>query len=333
MIGLKLNSHNPSSAKPKRVTIICNPFAGKGLATNMAKEAERFSIQKNWRIVANVQSEYAGHIENELACKYADDTDLIILIGGDGTLRELIAGLRQNLHHTEIAFIPMGNANVVARELNIPLKPGHALQMLETSTTTLVDIGILEMKTEEDQNTINRQSMIFLAMLEIGFGAKIVHIVNQLRLGKLQRLYHLWGDLVYAIAGILAFMQKNPDVIDVEQNNQKAKSKHIIVSNMQTYAKGWSLTPEANCQDGLLDIAINKKGSRISTLATFLLAAQRKRSPDSRMAYSQASEVVLKGSPKTFMQVDGDPIYFSGFAKVRIEPKAFNLHVPIDQKL
>jgi diacylglycerol kinase (ATP) len=226
----------------------------------------------------------------------------------------------------------MGNANVVARELNIPLKPDHALRMLESSTTSLVDIGILDMQPEEGSNTINQQSMVFLAMLEIGFGAKIVHMVSQLRLGKLQRLYQLWGDMVYAIAGILAFIQKNSDAIEVEHKNQKAKSKHIIVSNMKTYAKGWTLTPEANCQDGLLDIAINKKGSRLSTLTTFLLAAQRKRSPDSRMAYSQASEVVLKGSPKAFMQADGDPIYFSGFAKVRIESKAFNIHVPIDQK-
>tara|TARA_R110001592_G_scaffold86031_4_gene254065 strand:- start:11804 stop:12796 length:993 start_codon:yes stop_codon:yes gene_type:complete len=324
-----LNSHATSSAKPKRITIICNPFAGKGLATKMAKEAEHFSKQKKWHLVANIQSEYAGHIENELACKYADETDLIILIGGDGTLRELIAGLRKNNHRTEIAFIPMGNANVVARELNIPLEPAHALQMLESSTTTLVDIGILDMKFEQDTKTTNQQSMIFLAMLEIGFGAKIVHMVNQLRLGKLKRLYQLWGDLVYALAGVLAFIQKDSDAIDIEHKNHEDKSKHIVISNMKTYAKGWSLTPDADCQDGLLNIAINKKGSRLSILATFLLAAQRKRSPDSRIAYSQTSDLVLKGPTNAFMQVDGDPIYFSGFAKVRIEPKAFNIHVPM----
>ena len=98
---------------------------------------------------------------------------------------------------------------------------------------------------------------------------------------------------------------------------------------MKTYAKGWTLTPDANCQDGLLDIAINKTGSRFSILASFFLAAQRKRSPNSRIAYSRASEVILKGSPKAFMQVDGDPVYFSGFAKLSLEPKAFNIHVPI----
>jgi diacylglycerol kinase (ATP) len=324
-----LNTHKSFSEKPKRITIIFNPFAGRGLATKMTKKVEQFTKQKGWQVLANVQSEYAGHIENELACKYADETDLFILIGGDGTLRELIAGLRKNNYLTEIAFIPMGNANVVARELNIPLKPDHALQMLEASTTKLVDIGILDMKSEKDTNTINQDSIIFLAMLEIGFGAKIVHIVNELRLGKLNRLYQFWGDIFYALAGILAFIQKDSDAIYLEKNKKKVKSKHIVVSNMKTYAKGWMLAPDANCQDGLLDLAINKRGSRVSILATFFLAAQRKRSPNSRMAYSRASEVILRVSSKTFMQVDGDPIYFSGFAKVSLETKAFNIHVPI----
>jgi diacylglycerol kinase family enzyme len=98
---------------------------------------------------------------------------------------------------------------------------------------------------------------------------------------------------------------------------------------MKTYAKGWVITPAANCQDGLLDLAINKKGSRLSILATFLFAAQRKRSPKTRMNYFQTKEVSLEGSANTYMQVDGDPVYFSGKAQISIEPQAFNIHVPL----
>ncbi len=293
----------------------------------MAIKAEAFATQKGWQVLANVQSEYAGHIEKELAGRFIDETDLIMLIGGDGTLRELIAGLQTLKRQTEIAFIPMGNANVVARELNIPLKPQQALKMLESSKVACIDIGILDLNPKQDAHSIYQQSLIFLAMIEIGFGAKIVHLVNQLRLGKLSRLYQLWGDLVYAIAGVLAFIQKNSDETELSTHNQQASSKHLVISNMKTYAKGWALTPNANCQDGLLNIAVNNKGSRLSTLMTFLLAAQGK--PNSnKMTYSQAKEVILKGSSKAYMQVDGDPISFSGYAEVRVEPKAYNIHIP-----
>jgi diacylglycerol kinase (ATP) len=322
---LKASSASPTHTK--YITIICNPFAGRGQATKMAKQAELFATKKGWKMITNIESKYAGHIENELAGKFAPDSDLIILIGGDGTLRELIAGLRKHNLQTEIAFIPMGNANVVARELKIPLQPELALQMLDSSKSTAVDLGILKQQTL--QNTPPQQdAMIFLAMLEIGFGAKIVHMVNQLRSGKLQGLYQFWGDLVYALAGFLAFCQIKPKAVSIKFNSKLHKSSHLVISNMKTYAKGWSLTPDADCQDGLLDISLSRKTSRLATIATFFLAAQKRKSPARRVSYSRLQEAELKGSPSTFIQVDGDPIHFSGYAKISIEEKAFLIHVP-----
>tara|TARA_R110002167_G_scaffold37371_8_gene117177 strand:+ start:1310 stop:2293 length:984 start_codon:yes stop_codon:yes gene_type:complete len=322
---LKASSASPSQIK--HIAIICNPFAGRGQAIKMAKQAEQFSLKKGWKVTANIESKYAGHIENELAGKYATN-DLIILIGGDGTLRELIAGLRKHNLHTEIAFIPMGNANVVARELNIPLQPELALQMLNTSKSVTIDLGILDMHPHQNKAINKHESMIFLAMLEIGFGAKIVHMVNQLRLGKLQRLYQLWGDLVYALAGILALCQTKPKDISIKFNSKLHKSSNLVISNMQTYAKGWSLTPEANCQDGFFDIALSRKNSRMATIATFLLAAQKRKSPASRISYTRLQNAELKGPDNIFMQVDGDPVHFYGHAKISIEPKAFSIHIP-----
>ena len=302
-----------SSASPtqiKHITIICNPFAGRGQATKMAKQAEHFALKKGWNVTANIESKYAGHIENELAAKFAVESDLIILIGGDGTLRELIAGLRKHNLHTEIAFIPMGNANVVARELNIPLQPELALQMLQSSKGIAVDLGVLEMLPKQDKANIKLETMVFLGMLEIGFGAKIVHMVNQLRSGKLQRLYQLWGDLVYALAGILTLCQTKPRAVSIKFNSKLHKSSNLVISNMQTYAKGWSLTPDANCQDGLFDIALGRKNSRLATIATFLSAAQKRKSPASRVSYTRSQNAELKGPDNIFMQVLSQGNYF-----------------------
>ncbi len=323
-----MKASNASPKQIKHITIICNPFAGRGQATKMAKQAEHFALKKGWGIIANIESNYAGHIENELAGKFAPESDLIILIGGDGTLRELIAGLRKHNLRTEIAFIPMGNANVVARELNIPLQPELALKMLDSSKSIAVDLGVLNMHSQQDAANNEHETMIFLAMLEIGFGAKIVHMVNQLRSGKLQRLYRLWGDLVYALAGILALCQTKPKAASIKFNSKLHKSSNLVVSNMKTYAKGWSLTPEANCQDGLFDIALSRRNSRLATIATFFLAAQKRKSPAGRVSYARLQDAELKGPDNIFMQVDGDPIYFSGHAKISIEPKAFVIHTP-----
>lgn len=333
-----------SHRRTKKICIICNPFAGKGQANKMADNAEIFCKEQSWQLIAKLESQHAGQIENEFAIQAAQNSDLIILIGGDGTLRELITGLRKHKVKTPIAFIPMGNANVVARELNIPLDPNKALSMLHSSQTISVDIGVLKMERFNDNDSSKQTSfadepntseikpsdkaLIFLAMLEIGFGAKIVHLVNQLRLGKLKYLYQLWGDLVYALAGILAFTQKNAESVTLSYDSEKLQSKHIVIANMQTYAKGWSLTPSADCQDGLLDLAISIRNSRWATLANFLAAANRKKSPSGRMAYSRIQDTTITGSSHLFMQLDGDPVKFEGSAEVGIEKSAFIIHIP-----
>lgn len=326
-----MNIPSSPTKHPKRIAIIYNPMAGRGRASKRVEQARQLANQQGWSVVACAGSTHAGQIENELAPALGRQADLIILIGGDGTLRELIAGLRAQHLQPEIAFIPMGNANVVARELGIPLDASKAIEMLRSSQAKAIDIGILNMLDTEQQT----HAMVFLAMLEIGIGARIVHLVNQLRSGKLQGLYQLWGDLVYALAGLLAFLQNKAEPVfyqlpEHEQSKQlpPKQTTHLLVANMHTYAKGWSLTPLADCRDGLLDLAISKKSNRLADIATFIAASQKKSRHQQAMHYAQTRGLTLKGKPSLFMQVDGDPVRFSGEARISIEPGACFIHVP-----
>lgn len=322
----KANSH-------KQVVILYNPFAGRGESLKMARDAEQFAIGKGWRVLSCTGSLYAGHIAEVLVETETKEADLVILIGGDGTLRELISGLIKHRLRPEIAFIPMGNANVVARELKIPLKPHKALLMLNASKTTEVDIGLVDLRQAEGK----AQNQIFLAMLEIGLGAKIVHLVNHLRLGKLQRLYQLWGDLVYALAGLFAFSKKEIETVQctlqagtTKDPAQQFNTAQLIVANMQTYAKGWSFTPDANYQDGMLDVAFATKNNRFAALTGFIAAANKRKQAPDRMRYTTTRALDLNGSDKLFMQIDGDPVAFSGSARISLQAKAFIIHIPAD---
>lgn len=315
---------------PKKVMVLYNPFAGNGKAKIIARKACEIIQEKQWQLLECCGSSYAGEIENKFASTASQSADLIILIGGDGTLRELVSGLLKEERRPEIAFIPMGNANVVARELSIPLKPLDALALLDHSSPREVDVGQIIMIDHSDAE----HAQIFLAMLEVGVGAKIVHMVNTLRAGKLQRLYQLWGDLVYALAGLLAFVGKPLSQVSGVMSNQtinseKAfKTSHLIVANMKTYAKGWSFTPDANCQDGLLNLAQAKRNSRLAELGRFLAAANRRKQSSSLMHYDTATHIRLSAEDKLYMQIDGDPVNFEGQAEISIRPGAFRIHAP-----
>jgi len=326
---------NPINTPPKAV-IIFNPFAGRGKAPETARKAKKHLKKNGWEVCSIIATHYAGHIETVLAKEWAKKVQLIVLVGGDGTLRELVSGLWQAELGVNIGFIPMGNANVVARELSIPLNPKSAIRLLTTGKTKTVDICILKQDNQND--------MVFLAMLEIGYGAKVVQFVDQLRNGGLKALYRLWGDLVYIIAGFLALKGTGkdnftatiatPEKISATDNNTTTNenmtgsiltSSHCVIANMQTYAKGWSLTPEAKYNDGLLDIAISKKNNILAIIKTFLAAAQKRKLSAPIMSYLQAERVSISGQPSLFVQVDGDPIAFSGQAEIIIERGAFNI--------
>ncbi len=318
----------------KHVVILFNPFAGKGQAKSMALKAQQFAQEQGWHVTQTQSSLYAGHIENELAPAISEDTRLIILIGGDGTLRELISGLLSAGKQPEIAFIPMGNANVVARELGIPLSPTQALSMLKTSQAEAIDIG----KVTFNEAATSNKAQLFLAMLEIGIGAKIVHLVNQLRKDKLRRLYQFWGDLVYALAGLLAFIAPPTAKVRCTITPEKPDSSRnfhtnqLVIANMQTYAKGWSFTPDAVCHDGKLDIALAKKHSRGAALSGFVAAARKKRQAALRVDYLQASHIQLQADSPLYMQIDGDPVSFSGSADINILPGACLIHTGANRK-
>jgi diacylglycerol kinase (ATP) len=315
-----------SQTSDRRAVVIYNPLSGRGRSAHFAQQSRQYLEQYQWQVESVVPTEYAGHIETELASYWGEKVDLIVLVGGDGTLRELAAGLRSAKQSTDIAFIPMGNANVVARELNIPLRAKAAIGLISKGRAKLIDVGIIRRRDQSD--------IVFLAMFEIGFGAKVAAIVDQLRGGPLKKLYQFWGDIVYGIAALLALKGIGQDKFDITLDSVaaneapiKASSAHTVVANMQTYAKGWSLAPDARCDDGLLDVAISKRSTVWILVRTFLAASRKKKLKPALMTYQQSKNVSVSGSGSLYVQVDGDPITFSGNAEVHIEKRAFSILV------
>ena len=316
---------HPNSAQ-KIAAIIFNPHAGRGNASIVAKKSKRSLEQSNWKVIDTIASEYAGHIENTLAAEVGQRVQLVVIIGGDGTLREMVSGLRKAKLKPEISFIPMGNANVVARELKIPLQTNKAIELLANSTVKQVDIGVLKQDQQED--------LIFLAMFEIGFSAKIVAIVDRLRNGALKNLYRFWGDLVYAIAGVMALKGLSDKTFHTKIDGiaEHQSSTHGVIANMQTYAKGWSLTPDAVHDDGQLDTAISQKSSILTALITLIAASRKRKLKPTLMKYQRAKKVEISSDCTLFVQVDGDPIHFSGQAHISVEQAAFLIHTPQNER-
>jgi diacylglycerol kinase (ATP) len=302
--------------------IIYNPLAGRGKAVRFAERSRQKLERCGWKVKALLQTEYAGHAEHVLSPKWSTDVALIVVVAGDGTLREVCAGLDPTYGKSVIAFIPMGNANVIARELNIPLDPEKAVALLTEGRPRPMDAGVLTLNTGE--------RMLFLAMVEIGYGAKIVHLVDDFRQRWFKMLYKISGDLIYAVAGVLALSPKTniPFSMKVDDRWAFPDIKHGVIANTEAYATGWSMTPGARSDDGVLDVITRIDCSILNTIKLLSMAIRRKRLPPPLARYCRARRIDISSEDRICIQVDGDPVPACQSFSVDVSPRHFQIIVP-----
>lgn len=282
------------------VVIIYNPLSGRGRAARVSQQACIELENFGWQVSRVIPTEYAGHAETQLTPEWCSKVDLIVIIGGDGTLREVVTGLIRANSITCIGFIPMGNANVVAREVGIPLNSDQAIKNLMAGTVISLDVGKFEFGIQSEQ--------YFLAMIEIGQGAKIVHHVDRLRKGRLRRLYQFWGDIIYLIGGLLSFFGRKPAPFTLKMDDSYASPnlRQAVVSCIRNYSKGWSMTPAAVFDDGLLDLVSSKSASILTFGRHMISASACKPFNAPFIYYGKGKSFDIESKSLLYVQVDGE---------------------------
>jgi diacylglycerol kinase (ATP) len=255
-----------------------------------------------------------------LSKSHAGMVDRVVVVGGDGTLREVIAGLGDKVKQTTVALIPLGNANVIARQLNFPGDIEACIAMITNGGSTAMDAG-----------RVNGD--IFLSMVGVGYDALITSIVGSLRsTGPGRWFYNLraGGDVLYAIAGILTslrfFPQRFELIIDGNTFNQAYST--IWISNTATYSKGWSITPAASTCDGRLDYHVCKHAGIVRPLIVMHSAMRRKSAPASISECGTFNACRIQSQRPFRWQMDGDSMPSVRELDIEVLPRYYRIVAP-----
>jgi diacylglycerol kinase (ATP) len=234
---------------PRKVKIILNPMADMGNAWRIARDLR--SITEQHGGVDWSGTVYPGHAI-ELAKQAGEQNyDLVIAMGGDGTVHEVVNGLMKVPEEKRplLGIVPVGSGNDFAHGLNASRIPTEALVHALDGEASTVDLGLM---TDE-----HGRKEYFDNTLGIGFGA-VVTI-------RSHRLPILRGFLMYLTSVIQTIiLDHNPMSMQIETDDQKWEQSviYLVLCNGPREGGGFLIAPEAKIDDGILNYAMITNVSR-----------------------------------------------------------------------
>lgn len=288
---------------------IINPAAGKGRALQV------------WNLVQGKLRQLYSSLDLEYTSCMGDATiiarkavmqgyELVIVFGGDGTLHEVVNGLAGS--DTTLAVVPAGTGNDFARSLGLSKDPNKAIQVIASGKKIWLDLGRFA-------------GDYFLNMGGLGFDADVAHRVNDKN-----RL--LRGQLAYLVAVFQTLVAYDSYQLEIVIDNHKLTEEAVMVSvgNGQYVGGGFRLLPQASLEDGLLDIMIVRKITRLGIIQTLPSLYKGTHLGHPKCSFYRGREVtinLLEPDKQVFAQVDGQefrefPLHFG------VMPKALQVVVP-----
>ena len=257
--------------KPKKLYFLLNPTAGNGNAYNIFEKVKIILNEQQIEIESYI-SQSKGDIERFIINEDLSEFDGICAVGGDGTIHEAIEGLMQSekSKYLSLGIIPAGSGNAFAEDLGLR-DPLDALENIIIGNISRIDV--MKIKTKKNIN---------FAVNIIGWGmASNVNILAE----KLRWL----GSIRYSVASILSILKIKLQAVNIIIENQvfDGKAAFFIALNTIHTGKGMKMAPKAKLNDGLIDIILLKRASRLRILKIFLQLFSGKHIYDPLVQYMQ----------------------------------------------
>jgi diacylglycerol kinase family enzyme len=293
----------PMRSEPGDVHAIINPVSGPRLPAGAVAQLRRNLAQTGIGLQCRFTT--APGEATRLAREVPGTARAALVVGGDGTVREVAAGLCGR--PVPICILPAGTENIIAKAFRMPRDPRTLATWIARGQTQRVDMG-----------QINRQR--FLVICGMGFDAEVVRLLHQVRQGHIDHQHYFWP--IIRTFGSHTFPHLH---IEVDDHLLYEGPGLVFVGLIPRYAVGLQILANARCDDGLLDVCVYPCASRRGLLwHAFRTMCGRHTGGGSGALYAQGRAARVRSDHPVPLQVDGD---LAGClpAEFRIIPQAVNL--------
>ncbi len=271
--------------------VIFNPAA-------RGEKARRFHRQLN---AAGVQCAFKattapGDARRLAAEAVRDGFDLIAAAGGDGTINEVLNGIGDTpdgFTRARLGVLPLGTVNVFARELKIPLHIEGAWKVLLHGREQLIDLP----RAEFSVNGVP-QKRYFCQLAGAGLDARAIELVDWQHKKQV-------GKLAYVIA-VLNSLRETKSIITTRVNGHSTNGELVLIGNGRFYGGSFAILPQADLQDGVLDICVLPRVNWWTLLRSGPRLLLRGELPASVARHLRAASFELTSDMEVAFELDGE---------------------------
>jgi len=280
----------------KTYKFIINPIAGRKRGEKVIPELGEILARKN--ILHSIEVTTYAREALELARRAAQNFDVVVAVGGDGTVNEVANGIINS--GKALGVIPIGSGNDFVKMFNIPHDLESAIDILIAGKNQTIDVGKIstyEMESEQPQ-----ESRYFVNGVGIGFDAAVAY--------ESTRMKHLTGLPLYVTALFRTLVKFKTPSVQMNFNDISLNGKHflIAVGNGTCAGGGFYLTPNAKIDDGLLDICAVDDVSISRVLQVFPKALKGEHIKYPEVKTFQTNKFMVRSQDRLIIHADGEII-------------------------
>ena len=272
----------------KRARIIYNPTSGREIFRKHLPE-----VLEKLEVAGYEASCHATTCAGDatVAAKIAVERgfDVIIAVGGDGTLNEVVAGIGGFEKRPKLGLIPMGTTNDFARAVHIPRKIDEAIDIIIKGDTLPVDVGLLN----EERYFIN-----------IAAGGRITELSYEVPI----KMKTVLGQLAYYLKAIemIPSIKATHMHIDIYGEVFDCSAMMFLCGLTNSVGGFEKLAPDASINDGLFTVIVLKECNIADFIKLATLALRGEHLSDERVIYKKANRVVVKSDEEVHLNLDGE---------------------------
>lgn len=303
--------------------VIVNPKSRSGHGKEIWFKARKRMLQEGIHFEEHI-TRYRGNAR-EIAQRLTGDgwsaEDVLLIIGGDGTVNEVVDGIVR-LKDVTLAYIPTGSGNDFARGMGISSDPEVALERaLHPVSTREADIG---------RSSLDGRSGRFVISTGIGFDAGICHEALSSRIKDVLNRVKL-GKLTYALIALRQLASFVPCTVRVKPEYGEVQEFErcffAVAMNLPYEGGGLKFTPDARPDDGILEVMIVSGIPKWKVLAVLPLAFSGRHTRFREVHMIRCRSIQIYAGQSMPVHLDGESGGYQRRMEVSLEPEQLRIRV------